>query len=187
MKKIIIFLLVFAFINFISACGSGILTGVNKLIEVGDTIQLGKIDWIVLTIDDGKALLLSDKIIETKAFDSISNDWENSEIRKYLNGAFYDTKFNNQEKKKIAETRLTTENQNRTDDKIFLLSVEEVNEYMGDNAHLNMRNAKIAENIETKDTWWWWLRSPGFENYETAYVEEDGNIYGHIGDLSGRN
>lgn len=43
---------------------------------------------------------------------------------------------------------------NNTNDKVFLLSIDEVNKHMGDNGHDNIKNAKLAST-------WWWLRSPG--------------------------
>jgi len=178
MKKLTALLLALLVIISITAC-TGTIPGLNNSLEVGDIVQLGKLDWIVLTVDGGRALLLSEKVLETRAFDSSLKNWENSDIRAYLNGSFFETTFNDQEKRRIADTRLTTAGQNRTDDKIFLLSIEEINEYMGDTAHLNMRNARIAENITTGNVSWWWLRSPGNFSITAAYVNGDGVIYGN--------
>ena len=36
--------------------------------SVGDVIQFGGIDWLVLDIQDGKALLLSEKILEERPY-----------------------------------------------------------------------------------------------------------------------
>ena len=176
MKKLTALLLALLLIISITAC-TGTIPRLNSSLEVGDIVQLGQLDWVVLTVDGGRALLLSEKVLETRAFDSSLKNWENSDIRAYLNGSFFETTFNDQEKRRIADTRLTTTGQNRTDDKIFLLSVEEINEYMGDTAHLNMRNARIAENITTGNVSWWWLRSPGLSSSVAASVRYVGGIF----------
>jgi len=146
---------------------------------VGDIIQFGGFDWIVLTVENNQAFILSEKILEKNWFSSPSdksNKWSSCDLREYLNGSFYNSTFSEQEKEMIAETRLTTASDERTDDKIFLLSVEEVNEYMGDNSHINVRNARIAEHLATGEIWWWWLRSPGNISICATSVLLVGNI-----------
>ena len=42
--------------------------------KVGDKIQFGKFIWRVLEIQDGKALIITDKIIEQRSY---HNEYEN--------------------------------------------------------------------------------------------------------------
>ena len=170
--------LMIVLLTLVAACGGGgILPGGGSpysSAKVGDTIQFGGLDWIVLTVENGKALILSEKILEERAYHSKDQDdiaWEKCSLREFLNGSFYNSTFSEQEKKWIIETRLTNRSGNNTDDRVFLLSVDEVNEYMGDNAHINMRNAKIAGG-----TSWWWLRSPGNSSNSAAGVSYRGTV-----------
>jgi len=157
----------------ITAC-NGWVSEAGGSLKVGDTVTLGQLDWVVLAMDGGKALLLSVEILETRAFDSTSNNWENSEIRAYLNGSFFNSTFNNQEKSKIVETELTTTNQNRTNDRVFLLSADESKEYVSGYVHRNIRRIRNAEYTGTGNTSIWWLRSSGSRPCRAAYAFSDG-------------
>lgn len=55
------------------------------------------IAWRVLTVRDGKALLLSEQVLDTMSFDSFSNQWNNSDICKWLNSDFLHTAFTSTE------------------------------------------------------------------------------------------
>jgi hypothetical protein len=178
-KTAIIFALLFAFS--LAACGGGI-----GPVSVGDMIQIGGFDWLVLAVEDGKALVLSDKVMEVRPYHSPGGDitWENCDLREFLNGSFYNSTFNDQEKALIIETELVnadnpergTAGGNNTRDKVFLLSLDEVNKYMGDDAHINIRNAKIAKNLATDSDSPWWLRSPGRGSHNAASVYYDGHV-----------
>ena len=75
-------------------------------ISVGDHIMFGNypqnngndsepVEWRVLEIKDGKALVISEYLLEPKAYNIELSDvtWENSSLRKWLNGDFYDKAF----------------------------------------------------------------------------------------------
>ena len=118
-------------------------------VEVDDIILVGGYGWRVLDKQDGKVLVLSEKIVTTLQFrtkvpgmddlDYIIR-WENSPFRDYLNTTFYNETFNAREKEMIVETLIKTESHpwfgasggNDTHDKLFLLSYEEVVQYFGD-------------------------------------------------------
>ena len=74
------------------------------------------IEWHVLAKENDKMLVISRYGIEAKRFDSSSNNWKNSEIRKWLNGEFYNKAFTDQEKNSITSFN---------GDNVFLLSKEE--------------------------------------------------------------
>jgi len=120
-------------------------------VEVGDIISFGIFEWRVLDVANDKALILTENVIEERAFHSVNNinkkiTWEHSDIRKYLNGEFY-SRFSASEQARIIETSITNldnpwygKNQyDNTFDKIFLLSYEEVVHYFGDSGALENR------------------------------------------------
>ena len=99
--------------------------------------------WREFARDRNKVLLLSQKAVEQKPFHALDTDWgimntitwENCNLRKYLNSEFISTTFDTDEQELIIETNITTLDQSkgeayRTRDRIFLLSKEEVLEYM---------------------------------------------------------
>jgi len=145
--------------------------------QVGDAVQFGGLDWLVLSIDGDKALLLSEKVLQASPIDSRLNNWENSDIRAFLNGPFIDDTFTEQEKSRIAETWIITGNFFHTEDRVFLLGDDEVNEYMGDTAPESLRDARVAEDLTTGEILWWWLRSPGYGTNLAIFVYIDGSIY----------
>lgn len=64
------------------------------------------IQWRIIKIENGKALLLSEKIIDTKQYNSTSatvdgyygNNYAHSDIREWLINDFYNTAFSSAEK-----------------------------------------------------------------------------------------
>ena len=164
----------------------------------GDIMPFGGYDWRVLDVRDNRVLLISDKIIETKAYHNggATITWEKCTLREYLNGEFYD-KFSAAEKAAIAETTIPNEDNQwfgtsggaATADKIFLLSLEEAVRYFGDSGQLENRpklkpsyitdqydSARIAKNASGKALWRW-LRSPGNRSDRAAIVNLDGFVY----------
>jgi len=145
---------------------------------VGGIIEFGGYDWRVLEIKDGKALILSDLVLESRAYHGISENisWESSGIRSYLNSEFYNS-FNGSDRARIVETEVVNKSNpvsgtlggNDTVDKIFLLSMDEVNEHFSDN------NSRVAYNRQGQASLWW-LRSPGYGNSLAAIVLSDGII-----------
>lgn len=162
------------------------------------TVHFGKRDWRVLDLQSGKALLLSDKIIEKRPYHEDLNSgasWSECSLRRYLNREFYDS-FSKSEKARILETKTTTpgniwfgtEGGDEVSEKIFLLSIEEVAKYFGGTEQLHDRKNKInvihnrfnparKANDENDAPGWWWLRSPGDDPDFAAYVCADGVLH----------
>ncbi len=136
-----------------------------SLVKKSDIITFGKYDWIVLDITNDMAFIITEDIIEERAYNEEyeGTTWEDCTLRKYLNGTFYNS-FSEEEQLMIAETAVTnpdnskygTDGGNDTTDKIFLLSLEEAEEYM-------------TEDERTASSWWW-LRSPGNNQLYAAGV-----------------
>ena len=93
--------------------------------KVGDFVLFGRyrqteyygedpIIWEVTEADDEYIRVESHSILECKAFDTDGNrDWENSSLRAWLNGDFYNNSFNDEEKKTMSG--IAYKNHNYTD------------------------------------------------------------------------
>ena len=175
---------------------------VKKQYKVGDTISFGRypqdkdggvkpIEWTVMKKEENKALLLSKYILDAQPYNKKykRTTWETSDIRRWLNSDFYTTAFNDIEQRKIADTLVRTENNptygttggNNTEDKVFLLSVGEVENFFINDVE---RRAKLTKYAEKKGVYkdgercaWWWLRSPGRDSSSAAGVNSSGWVY----------
>jgi hypothetical protein len=126
-------------------------------------LQFGPYKWQVLEVSGKRALMITEDIVEKRDFDSTSSEWELSNIRFYLNRSFL-RNFSVSEQMLIYGTA----------EKIFLLNIAEANRYFPDNASRSVGH-------------WWWLRSPGGDSKNAAYVNSDGTIgiYGGSVSLTG--
>ena len=169
--------------------------------EIGDTVQFGAyeqdadtsngketIDWIVLDIQDNRALLVSVDALDCKPYnnDRIDITWANSSIRNWLNDDFYKSAFTADYQDLILPTNLTTpdnplhdsEGGTNTTDKVFLLSYGEAESYFASNNTRKVSPTKYARanGVETmyETSCWWWLRTPGIYNVDVCGVHYDG-------------
>jgi hypothetical protein len=195
MKYLTLLAKVFVLMFLLFACSinnspyTGAIVSPYPSATIGDTIQLGRFDWLVLDIQDGRALIISEKVLSQRVwhYEQQILTWELSDIRQYLNGEFFDNTFSEEEKALIVETRVVN-NVNPwfgtvgagldTMDRVFLLSVEEVVQYFGDSGMLNeLAGRRFLSGIVLTDEYnyartttaiascivpWWWLRTPGF-------------------------
>ena len=149
----------------------------------GGKIRFGKYDWYVLDKQDGKTLILTEKVIGRKAYHNqvCAITWETSDMRKYLNGEFYNS-FSASDRARIIE--VTNENNdnpwhgtsggNPTTDKIFLLSLDEVAKYFGDGGQFKNR-PKSDPCDWCKDEYWPWLGGDGYDVNRRA-VDDTGMV-----------
>ena len=143
------------------------------------------IEWLVLDKQGDDVLLLSKYIIDYKPYNNkeIDVSWETCKIRDWLNGFFYLKAFSSSEQEKIKITNVLNEANpdcgmtggNNTNDKIFLLSIEEVKTYFGNYTatwNVSLCGYEFSQNVATRGTYYskskdpifkdsWWLRSPG--------------------------
>ena len=188
----------------------------SKVVQVGDTITFGKyeqdndlsngaedIEWIVLSIEDNKALVISKYALDCKAYNYIKTNitWEYCSIRKWLNDSFYNSAFSSEEQTKIEITTVyndvnpdfTTLVGSATEDKVFLLSISEVRQYFSSEESLECIATEYAkrwgvytyttdDNIDGNDTCWWWLRTPGAYSMFASSVTHNGLV-----DTTGQN
>jgi len=124
-----------------------------------------------------------------------SATWETCTLRKYLNGEFYNEL--GAVKSSIADTpnnnpsnpSFSTTGGNATNDKVFLLSIDEVRRYFGDStaalrkirkgeySYSNKNNLNRIADYGSEGASWWWLRSPGLSSDDAACVSTDGSLY----------
>ena len=175
--------------------------------EQDDNVDNGKehIEWKILAKDGTKALLYTRYIIDYQKYndESVDTTWENSTLRDWLNNDFYDNAFSDVEKNLIVEVnnenidnqQFKTKGGSNTNDKVFLLSIDECNKYFGkslkDNKGYNV-NKKLAttatkyainKGIDINDTTTWangnssfWLRSPGLVQNFASGVDAYGDV-----------
>ena len=130
------------------------------------------IRWIVVKKEKNRTLLLSADGIGDRPYNEQHTDvtWETCTLRKWLNGDFYSDAFTEEEKKRILLTEVRNEDNprwntsggNDTEDRVFLLSLREAEEWL--------------TWIERRNGDWWWLRSPGFLPHDAAHVSDDGIV-----------
>ena len=149
---------------------------------IGSAIHFGDYDWRVLDVEDGKALIITKDIVFKKPYSVDDNYlWEKSSLRTYLNIDFLND-FTKDENEIIVPSVVKAPIDfyykkpvgNETEDKIFLLSVEEVEKYFFDQFD------RTASFNGSKDDAQWWLRTPCRAN--VALV--NGNVYGTAPDGS---
>ena len=127
------------------------------------------IKWRVLSLEEDRALLVSEFALDMQDF-NFNRDrkitWESSDIRKWLNGDFYDSAFAPEEKDRIIESVISNSDRpvDNTYDRVFLLSYAEAGEYFpadGDRqcratAYARSRGADVFDSSARTR---WWLRS----------------------------
>ena len=185
----------------IENCKAEIVKNTYRSAEVGDIIYFGNyeqdddtsdgkepIAWRVLAKEDDRILVISNNVIDHKAYstgdDSIPSytlsnrllslvPWEICALRTWLNDTFLNEAFNSEEQAVIPYVTVTVNSYcdyygtvypaNDTTDRVFLLSVDEVNQYFDNDAARSCGE-------------WWWLRTP-VENlneyYYTVYTVSD--------------
>ena len=129
--------------------------------------------WRVLAVNGTDAFLwCEDEVAERNYQDNILDDffWETSDVRKWLNGNFYEKAFSQKEKMAIRTTGVINSKNPLTDtyagrdtvDKIYLLSIDEVlNPLYGFSKIYNIED----DARKRRGGQCWWLRTPGTKMY----------------------
>ena len=193
---------------------SGYTFSNNSSVIDGNTyyFKVEPIRWRILSERDGKAFILCDSIIASKAYDAgNNNNYANSGIRAWLNDEFYKTAFGALQQALIQTTEVdnsaqsTGNSSNRyacenTSDKVFLPSYREVtnsaygfaSDYLTFDTARQMltsdfsraTGAYMSTDSRYYGNGWWRLRSPS-NNYSNSarLVNDDGNA-NYIGDVN---
>jgi len=160
-------------------------------------IRFGNQDWRVIDVQDDKALLISEHVLEVRAFHEQHTPitWSDSTLRAYLNHEFYNT-FTAEEKAKILPMPITNYNNPwfgtdcgpETVDHLFLLSAEGVVRYFGDSKQLRAKNINSKYFINdyfnearkatllNGESAGWWLRTSGNLSDLAAFVTDEGRV-----------
>ena len=154
-----------------------------KNAKVGDYVKFGSypqtsngqnqpIEWQVLSKENNKMLVISRYGLEARCFDSSLNNWGNSEIRKWLNGDFYNKAFTGQEKKSINLSNLSDVG---TSDNVFFLSYDEAKKYFANDDARKCKGTEYAVKngayVDSSNGYsYWWLRSPYLDIYNGVYI-----------------
>lgn len=175
-----------------------------KNIKVGNYINFGAyeqdnntsngkedIEWLVLEIKDGKALVISKYALDCKQYNTSYTDvtWETCTLRKWLNNDFLGAAFSADEKAMIPTVTVSADKNpiystnpgNATQDQVFLLSIKEVNKYFSSDSAIQCEAtdyavANGADVSSNNGNCWWWLRSPGYAQDYAARVRDDGDV-----------
>ncbi|SJZ97797.1 DUF6273 domain-containing protein [Anaerorhabdus furcosa] len=174
-----------------------------SVMNVGEKVSFGQYVWRILELQEDKALIITEDVIEERPYHNqyIDITWADCSLRNYLNTEFYH-RFSNEEKMRIIPV-INKNDDNHwyktkggvdTEDYIFLLSLEEATcKYFGDSSsklfnpgknqrywfeRKDMNNSKrLAKLIHTDWGWWYWLRTPGRVGVKAVYIfGTDGNI-----------
>lgn len=144
-----------------------------RMIEVGDYVEFGRwfhhangkvfdIEWRVLSVFDGVALLVSRFGLEAKRFDgnSNSNEWEDSELYQWLNG-YFKMAFNAEELPAL-------------EGEISLLSYQEVKDLLPNIGNIRKCSvtpwAKARGALLDRSKCLWWTRTVSERFRRFAYV-----------------
>ena len=181
--------------------------------KIGDYVVLGHyeqdndtsngkedIEWLVLAKEGKKILVISRYALDCKPYNTSYTGvtWATCSLRTWLNGTFFNNAFSSEEQKKIPTTTVTADKNpsystlpgSNTNDKVFLLSITEVNNYFNsEDARINVPTAfAIASgayspyNINGKATSFCWLRTPGSDTNRAAGVTFGGSVT-ELGDV----
>ena len=203
MKRIVS--LVLMMVLFLSSCAVAEEAYTIPVPAVGDIVVIGSyeqdnvldngkepLEWIVLEVneEEGKAWLMTKYCIDQAIFwhERVSRYWGNSTLREWMNGDFITETFTEAEQSVILTTVVKNEDRNGrsaarkdTEDKIYLLSKDEVLHFMPE---MPDRVAYPTEYAKTKGitlspetgSCRWWTRTPGARKMDICGMRLDGRI-----------
>lgn len=154
--------------------------------------------WRILKETDNELVLMCNNLIDTHIYDEVSNKYETSSIRKWLNNEFLEKAFTEEEKKLILDTLVDNSEEstglknnsnisNDTIDKAFLLSFKEITSkeygFLKRSGELRSRVINGTDYAAAKYLYqyerdgWYFLRSPNnCDKMTQRYVYFDGLI-----------
>ena len=169
-----------------------------KSLAAGDTVVFGNyyydykypkdkmpIEWVVLDVRDGRALIISKYALMNYPYLDHSGTctWETSSVREWLNNDFYKEAFTEEERKVIGLTGLTnadnpkygTDGGNNTTDYVFVLSADEAGTYFSSDKERQAKGTTWAYNNGLA------LISPETGDYSSVVFN---GAYGYIADYN---
>ena len=186
--------------------------------KVGDIVYFGAyeqdnntsngkelIEWLVLAKKGNRVLVISDKALDCQLYNNTSDydkniTWEICSLRKWLNADFINVAFSAEEQSKIQSTTVSADKNpkygsnpgNATTDKVFSLSINEVNKYFTSDearrcvptAYAKANGVNVIDNYHKEGTsvCCWLLRTPGNSScsvysYSSYYYNDIAFVY----------
>lgn len=178
--------------------------------QVGDTVFFGRceqdgrkangpewIEWLVLERKEDRILVISRYALASRAYEpsALGATWATCDVRTFLNISFLNLAFDAGEQALIPTVKVEavpnpsydTDQGPDTEDRIFLLSIEEADRYFpSDEARMCLPTATaVAQGIfesitytrDGKATIFWWLRQPGRYNKTAACIDDNGALH----------
>lgn len=172
-------------------------------VKVGDIITFGNywqhtyksdgkqpVEWQVLDVKDGKALVISKYGLINHGYNEerACVTWETCTLRKWLNDTFIQDIFSAEEMKAVMLSDVSadknpsynTDQGNDTKDKLFLLSIEEVEQYFVSDEERLCKPTEYAVNNgaykNSRGHGVWWLRSISIVNDGASAVNDGGSV-----------
>ena len=172
-------------------------------VQVGGQVQFGQypqgangemqpLMWRVLAVENGRALLITDKLIDCVMYNEklVDVTWETCTLRKWMNNDFISKAFSSSQQAQIATVsnqnpnnpKYGTKGGNATQDRIFALSIDETKQYFRDDkdrmaaptGYAKKQGCCVSDGSYSlpsgEKTGWWWLRSPGYLSDHAANV-----------------
>ena len=203
MKKIVIAIL--ALCLALSCCAVAEETQIAAC-KVGDYLTFGSypqganeetapIEWLVLAVEDGKALVVSHYALDCRPYHTSKEEalWESSSLRQWLNDTFLNEAFTSGEQSAILTVDVDnspeqgcygTQGGADTQDQVFLLSYGEAMNYFGGaeafrcapTEYTQVKGAMTISSYQTEGmaACYWWLRSPGKAEATVCYIGSSG-------------
>ncbi len=168
--------------------------------RVGDRFEFGRypqgadgevksVTWRVLQREKDYLLVIAELGLDCKPYneDYCNITWADCSLRRWLNADFYNRAFSEQERALILPTRIANNAGPATEDRVFLLSVEEAERlFADDNDRMLVPTVYAIKNgVYTNDEYmidgigccWWWLRSRGWSVNSAAVVSIGRGVY----------
>lgn len=174
-------------------------------VSVGSTIRFGyyeqdndltngseEIEWKVLAVDGSKVLLISKYALDCQRYDAALSSWTIASLRSWLKQDFYYEAFGTNHREIIIEQDTITDDNpeyitgkvsKKTNDKVFLLSMDEANTYFGSEVDRKCKATTYCLEqgaaCNSNGYCWWWLRTRGNADEYCSLVNTDGSIYAY--------
>ncbi len=154
---------------------------------VGGKITLGEygkeaISWRILANEDGKVLLISEKCLEATGYNKsrITVNWEDCDLREWLNKDFYKKAFSQLEQDSIIETTVLNSHTEPTQDKVYILSREELEAYLP----LKEDRVPVMTALAKKNGGnnWYWMRTDNTSNPHCVHGDGSTDHTGYVHD-----
>ena len=178
-------------------------------LKAGDTVFYGRypqtasgrdnttIEWLVLDVQDGYALLLSRYALDCVQYNTADGSvtWEKCSLRTWLNDTFLRQAFSSSERENLAYTYVSADRNpeydtyagRATQDRVFLLSLGEADMYFRSDqsrkcaptGYAKARGAWTSSKnfVNGEGTCWWWLRTPGHKGTNASDIGGGGALH----------